>query len=94
MNEHLWDLAKNETFEKMQGKRKVSRRVIQGMTPAKRRKNFELALEAMKLHYIDGKGYQEIAGILNVKHKREVNEAVLRLFPIIAKHMKEIFPEN
>ena len=93
MDEHLWDLAKNETFEKMQGKRKVSRRVIQGMTPAKRRKNFEMTLEAMKLHYISGKGYEEIARILNVKHKREVNEAVLRLFPIIAKHMKEIFPE-
>lgn len=93
-DEHLWDLAKNETFEKMQGKRKVSRRVIQGLTMPKRRKNFELALEAMRLHYIDGKGYQEIARILNVKHKQELNQAVLRLFPIIAEHMKEIFPEN
>jgi hypothetical protein len=94
MEKHLWDAAKNETFEQMHGKRKVSRRVIQGITPAKRRKNFELALEAMKLHYIDGKGYQEIARILNVKHKQELNQAVLRLFPIIAEHMKEIFPEN
>ena len=93
MNEHLWDLAKNETFEQMHGKRKVSRRVIQGMTPAKRRKNFEMTLESMRLHYIDGKGYKEIARILNVKHKQELNQAVLRLFPIIAKHMKEIFPE-
>lgn len=94
MDEHLWDLAKNETFEKMQGKKRVSRRVIQGMTPAKRRKNFEMALESMRLHYIEGKGYKEIARILNVKHKQELNQAVLRLFPIIAKHMKEIFPEN
>ena len=93
MSEKLWDLAKDETFEKMHGKRKVSRRVIQGITPAKRKKNFELALESMKLHYIEGKGYKEIARILNVKHKQELNEAVLRLFPIIAKHMKEIFPE-
>lgn len=93
MDEHLWDLAKNETFEQMHGKIKVSRRVIQGMTPAKRRKNFELALESMRLHYIEGKGYKEIARILNVKHKQELNQAVLRLFPIIAKHMKEIFPE-
>ena len=93
MDEHLWDLAKNETFEKMQGKRKVSRRVIQGITPAKRRKNFEMALVAMRLHYIEGKGYKEIARILNVKHKQELNQAVLRLFPIIAEHMKEIFPE-
>lgn len=94
MEKHLWDAAKDETFEKMQGKKKVSRRVIQGITPAKRRKNFEMALEAMKLHYIEGKRYKEIAGILNVKHKQELNQAVLRLFPIIAKHMKEIFPEN
>ena len=94
MEKHLWDAAKDETFEKMQGKRKVSRRVIQGITPAKRRKNFEMTLEAMRLHYIEGRSYKEIAGILNVKHKQELNEAVLRLFPIIAKHMKEIFPEN
>ena len=92
INENLWDFAKDETFEK-HGKRKVSRRVIQGITPAKRKKNFEMTLEAMRLHYIDGKGYKEIARILNVKHKQELNEAVLRLFPIIAKHMKEIFPE-
>ena len=94
MSEKLWDLAKDEKTVETYGNRKVSRRVIQGLTPAKRRKNFEMTLRALRLHYIDGKDYKEIARILNVKHKQGLNGAVLRLLPIIAKHMKEIFPEN
>lgn len=94
MSEKLWDIAKDEKTVETYGNRKVSRRVIQGITPAKRRKNFELALEAMRLHYIDGKGYKEIARILNVKHKQELNRMVLTLLPVIAKHREEIFPEN
>jgi hypothetical protein len=94
MDEHLWDLAKNETFEKMQGKRKVSRRVIQGMTPAKRRKNFELALKAMRLHYIDQMEYREIAKLFNIKYPQNLNRMVLMLFPVIAKHQEEIFSEK
>ena len=94
MEKHLWDAAKDETVEKLYGDRKVSRRVIPGSTPAKRKKNLEMIIQVMRLHYIEGKGYQEIAGILNVKHKQELNKAVLRLLPVIAKHQEEIFPEN
>lgn len=94
MSEKLWDVAKDEKTVETYGNRKVSRRVIQGLTAPKRRKNFEMTLKALKLHYIDGKDYKEIAGILNVRHKQSLNAAVLRLLPIIAKHKEEIFPEN
>lgn len=93
MSEKLWDIAKDETEEKIYKKRKFSRRVIQGTTPEQRRKRFEMALKAMKLHYIDQKDYQEIAKIFNKKYGQDINGAVLRLFPIIAKHESEIFSE-
>lgn len=93
MEEKLWDAANDETIEKIYDNRKVSRRVIQGTTLHQRRKNFKMALEAMKLHYIDGKGYQEIARILNVKHGQVLNRMVLQLMPIIASHEEEIFSE-
>lgn len=91
INENLWDLAKDETVEKLYGNRKSSRRVIQGTTPAQRRKNFEVALEAMKLHYISGIDYRKIAKMFNMKYGQDINGAILRLFPIIAEHEEEIF---
>ena len=94
MEENLWNVAQNETFEKVYEKRKVSRRVIQGTTPRQRRKNFEMTLKAIKLHYIDQIGYKEIGKIFNMKHPQDLNKAVLLLLPVIAKHEEEIFSEN
>ena len=94
INEHLWDLAKDETVEKTYENGKMSRRVIQGTTPEQRRKNFEMALESMRLHYIEQIDYRKIAKMFNKKYGQDINGAVLRLFPIIAKHESEIFPEN
>ena len=91
MDEHLWDLAKDETVEKTYENGKMSRRVIQGTTPEQRRKNFEMALEAMKLHYISGIDYRKIAKMFGKKYGQDINGAVLRLFPIIAEHEEEIF---
>lgn len=91
MEKYLWDAAKDETVEKTYENGKMSRRVIQGTTPHQRRKNFEMALEAMKLHYIDQINYREIAKMFNMKYGQDINGAVLRLFPIIAKHEEEIF---
>ena len=93
IEEKLWDIAKNETVEFVHRKRKKSRRVIQGTTPEQRRKNFEMTLKAMKLHYIDQIGYKEIAKMFNMKHAQVLNRAVLTLLPIIASHEEEIFSE-
>jgi len=94
MKEKLWDAAKDEKVSKEYEKRKVSKRVIPGTTPKQRRKNFEMTLEAMKLHYIDQMGYREIAKLFNVKHPQDLNRMVLRLLPVIAKHQEEIFSEK
>lgn len=91
ISEHLWDLAKDETVEKTYENGKMSRRVIQGTTPEQRRKRFEMALESMRLHYIEQIDYREIAKMFNMKYGQDINGAVLRLFPIIAKHEEEIF---
>lgn len=93
MEKHLWNAAKDETVEKLYENRKSSRRVIQGTTTAQRRKNFEMALEAMKLHYISGIDYRKIAKMFGKKYGQDINGAVLRLFPIIAEHEEEIFSE-
>ena len=94
MNEHLWDLAKDEKTVETYGKRKFSRRVIPGITPAQRRKNFKMTLEAMKLHYIDQIEYQDIAKMFGLKYGQNINAMVLRLLTIIAKHEEEIFSDN
>lgn len=91
MEEKLWDAAKDETVEKVYDKGKFSRRVIQGNTLAQRRKNFEMTIQAMRLHYLEEKGYAEIAKMFNMKHGQLINKAVLTLLPIIAAHEEEIF---
>ena len=91
MEEKLWDVAKDETIEKVYDKGKFSRRVIQGNTLAQRRKNFEMTIQAMRLHYLEEKGYAEIAKMFNIKHGQLINKAVLTLLPIIAAHEEEIF---
>ena len=93
MEKYLWDAAKDVTEERVYKKRKFCRRVIPGTTPTQRRKNFEMALEAMRLHYIDKISYHEIAKMFGPECGHDLNRNVLALMPIIAKHKEEIFPE-
>ena len=89
MEEKLWDIIKTKKVRAPSGNKY---RVIQGNTERERKRRFRTTIQAIRLHYIEQKGYAEIAKELG-RNKTELNRSVIDMMRVVSDYYKEIFQE-
>lgn len=89
MEEKLWDIIKTKKVRAPSGNKY---RVVQGNTERERKRRFRTTIQAIKLHYIEQKGYAEIAKELG-RNKTELNRSVVDMLRVVSEYYKEIFQE-
>lgn len=89
MEEKLWDVIKTKKVRAPSGNKY---RVIQGNTERERKRRFRTTIQAIRLHYIEQKGYAEIAKELG-RNKTELNRSVIDMMRVVSDYYKEIFQE-
>lgn len=89
MEEKLWDIIKTKKVRAPSGNKY---RVVQGNTERERKRRFRTTIQAIRLHYIEEKGYAEIAKELG-RNKTELNRSVVDMLRVVSEYYKEIFQE-